>query len=196
MNVLIPALRGHPEAVDRLVQEERVLLEHVTNVIRDFELPFALSQEMVDGLVRGQPLGYLLAEAYLGVVSGNDWGSQVQSAAPAEPTEENPFGMTEWVTFASGHDSSRGLSLPDDDDSTSPRLSLFAQDGASLQRASVEFAQGVDFPPTGVAVSWARGCSLPDWGQCRSGECDGACVLTRVVSDPDGLVCHCPHLRT
>jgi hypothetical protein len=196
MNVLVPFLREHSDAVDRLAHGERAGLERLIDVIADFEFPFVFDQEISAALARGQPSGGLLAEAYLGVVSTSDWESQVQDAAPAEPPEDNPFRMSEWVTIVRGRESAKSISLPDDDDPRSPRISLFARQSRAPQRVSVEYADGVDFPPSGVAVSPSLGCSLPDWGYCDREECDGACVLTRVVSDPDGLVCYCPHDQT
>lgn len=192
MNVLVSFLRGHPEAVDRLTDGEQASLEQVVDAKDGFEFPYLLDRDTVDFLTRGRPNGHLLQEAYLPVMERVRWQAQLESAEPADLPESIPFAMREHATFAPGQWSTRGVTLPDDDDPANLRLSLFARGPSSLQRVSIEYARGPG-PPTGVSISLARDCSLPDWGECHREECSGDCSLKRVHNDDDGLVCRCPH---
>lgn len=190
MNILVPFMQEHPDAVDELTDSERISFERVIDAVRRFDFPVALDREIGSQLTSWEPFGRFLAEAYLPVVESDRWRSRLESAAPPDQ-KEHGADRTEWVTFTPGRDSARGLALPDDHNPANQRLSLFASERDALERVSVDYA---DSPfPTGLSFSLPRACSLPAWGECRGEECRGDCVLTRVHDDNDGLVCRCPH---
>jgi hypothetical protein len=192
MNILVSFLRGHREAVDLLTRGEQSSLLDVVGAKEGFEFPFALDREIADALIRGQPNGHLLREAYLPVIERDDWERQLRSAAPADHVERVPFAVSEHVTMVPSLTSTRGVTLPDDDDLASMRLSFFGRWRDSRLRVSIEYASGPGLP-TGLAVTLAVACSLPDRGECDAGECGGDCERKRVHNDDDGLVCRCPH---
>jgi hypothetical protein len=189
MNVLVPFLRNHPEAVDVLVgpRMERVPPGRLTDVLVGFPFPYRLEVDF-EALKTG-PLGGLLADAFLRVVPAERWHSQL------EPVDRNLTSHAgEWATFVGGATSDYGLALPHDDGDTR-RVSLFVPIGESVERVSLEY-DAVGGRLTGLSVSAATvsgGCSLPDWGACRGKECGGDCRIARVHRDPNGLVCRCPH---
>lgn len=193
MNVLAAFLRDHPSALRELADGERVSLGRLTAVIQEYDFPFVLDHEVNAALIRGQPLGHVLPDAYLGVVEVEHWNSRLEAADAPQERERKPLGVNEWVTLASTGDSARGLSLPDDDDRANHRISMLAGSGA-LQRVSIEYP-GEPGLPGGLSVSLVHGCSLPDWGECRGDDCSGDCRLERVYNDENGLVCRCPHLE-
>jgi hypothetical protein len=189
MNILVRFMQGHPEAVDELTDSERVSFQRVIDAVRRSDFPVALDRELGSQLTSWEPFGRFLAEAYLPVLGSNRWRSQLESAAP--PDRDETGDRTEWVTFAPGRSSRRGLALPEDHNPANQRVSLFAAERDALERVSVDYADGP--LPSGLSFSLPFGCSLPAWGECRGEECQGDCVLTRVHDDNDGLVCRCPH---
>lgn len=195
MNVLVLFGRDHPDAVDQLLEGDRlsetaVSIESVAAVVERFEFPVQFDRETVASL-RSAPFGELLRDAYLRVVPAERWLSQVEQAAPPDETRRARREAIEWVTFVRGRDTSDGVTLPDDGDQSTLRLSFFALVGGSLQRVSVEYAD--TDRPTSISTSVPHGCSLPDWGECSGEECGGDCVRELVHVDAYGLRCHCPH---
>jgi hypothetical protein len=197
VNILVPFLRDHRQFVDRLIDTDEQVssFDRVIDATEDVDLPFVLNRDIAADLTRGQPNGHVLRRAYLPIIAHERWLAQVQSADPPSPPDENPRAIHEHATFVRGDASTQGVSLPDDDDFAFQRVSLFARGGDTdaLQRVNIEYAHGPGMP-TGVSISLAHGCSLPDWGRCREKDCSGDCRLARVHNDDDGLVCHCPHM--
>jgi hypothetical protein len=196
MNVFVWFLRDHPDAIDQLVEGERVSetgisIERLADVVEGFRFPLRFDREIISSLGE-EPIGDLIGDAYLRVVSADRWRSRVEAAAPPPEINRTGRGEIEWVTFAGSGNGSYGVSLPSDDDAGTLRLSLFVPVDDSIRRVSIEYGEMEG--PVGVSASVHRGCSLPDWGECRGGECGGDCELRRVHDDPDGLLCLCPHI--
>jgi hypothetical protein len=191
MNVLALFLRDHAEAVDRLEGRERIGFRDLNEFVDGFVFPFDIDGETVDALSTQEPPAHLLREAYLPVIEKEYWRSRVLSARPPLAQMGDTRQVNEWVTFAAADESRYGLSLPDDGDRTTLRISMFARDDRT-RRVSIEYADGPG-SPTGVAVSRPNGCSLPDWGECYGEDCGGDCQLCRIHHDDDGMECHCPH---
>jgi|GEM_PF-7090828 len=195
MNLLVLFVRDHPEAVDQLVEGERITetavsVESVAAVVERFRFPVHFDRQIVTSFAEG-PFGELFRNAYLRVVPAERWQSQVGEAVSPRAMSKTPPRGLEWVTFAGGTRTNDGVTLPDDGDRSTLRLSLFAPADGSVRRVSIEYG-GME-RPTGASASVVRGCSLPDWGECAGEECGGDCTLELVHGDAYGLRCHCPH---
>jgi hypothetical protein len=191
MNALALFLRDHRDAVDRVEGRQRVGFWDINELVDGFVFPFDVDAETLDALSAEEPHGDLLRDAYLPVIENESWRSRLESAMPPARRPARPGDVNEWVTFAEARQRAHGVSLPDDDDRRALRLSMFARTDFT-RRVSIEYASGPG-RPTGVAVSAANGCSLPDWGECYGDDCGGDCQLRRVHDDDDGMECHCPH---
>ena len=191
MNVLALFLRDHRDAVERVDGRQRIGFRDIDELTGGFVFPFDINDEALDALSTREPDGYLMRDAYLPVIEQEYWRSRLESAMPPLRAPRRAGEVTEWVTFAAAPRSPHGISLPNDDDGMTLRLSMFARTDFT-RRVSIEYANGPG-TPTGVAVSAADGCSLPDWGECYGDDCGGDCDLRRVRNDDDGMACHCPH---
>jgi hypothetical protein len=189
MNLLVRLMRDHPEMVDALSATEAVRFDRLIGALSVFEdFPLALDEMVARETLAHEPVGPLLEGSYLPVVEGETWRARTQPGTATEPVRAN-----EWVTFAGGQMSPRGVVLPDDN-SREWRVSLFARVDDAVRRASIDYGivETSGAASVGASVSESRECSLPDRGKCNTGECSGDCELKRVYDDRDGLVCWCP----
>lgn len=190
MNIFVPLVQAHPEVLDDLLVaegQEVVSFDRLVDVVASMDdFAFALDGQS-ERVLKDEPLGPFLADAYLPVIPSEDWHARLESAADSEPSPSH-----DWVTFAEGTTLSRGVTVPDDDHAIM-RVSLFSRVDTAVRRVSIEYANGPGTPPTALSMSLATGCSLPDWGECQTTECGGDCELRRRYHHGNGLVCWCPN---
>jgi hypothetical protein len=187
MNLLFSWMKGHPEVVDAVADSdlETVRLAHLIELIGSEEFPLVLDWDLVDRLRAEEPLGQLLEEAYLPILSSGQWAEAMEQAE----AEDSPPDYPDWVAFAASENLGRGVTMPDDGGATM-RISLFTRLGSAVRRLSLDY--GSERQPVAVSLSLGQGCSLPDWGNCSGEECEGDCSLRRAPRQ-EGLVCRCPH---
>jgi hypothetical protein len=182
MNLLLRALRAHPDAVPDVDPSQDVPYAVLAAAVQtDEDVSRLLRAAEADALI-----AQVLPHAFAGAVPLAEWEAPL---AAGMLEQARPDAHREWVEIVRLPGRDYGITLPEDR-SPEPVLALFQRHGDTVRRLGVGVVPS--HPPTLELRLTGGECGFPYRGECQSGSCRD-CTQTWLgpPGQPAGYACRC-----